>query len=606
MYWLAILLAAQVAASPLVVAPQHQNEKRLCILWIFGDCKTTTTSTPVPTSSSISSSYSQPSSSQPASPSATPGSSSQVPSSASPSPTATSEVVPTSLDPSSTVTPIITATPTPTGTPTSSLEPLSIPSGPFFSLPLPQAFSPGSLPPWGGFFSYSQAPVPSNTLSSNPTIFTAAAADAASIAQAPTVRNYEFNLGYSAGSPDGFLRSVMTINNRFPGPLIEANAGDTVVINVRNSLAIPASIHWHGIRQNGTNFMDGVPGISQCPIPPGGSFTYRFTLNGGEMGTYWYHSHYGNTMADGLVGGFIVHSPDDPLKLGQDYDEDRIVYVSDWMDDQSEVISAGISNLFKGYRGLPIVTAPDAVLVNGVGQVDCRKVQRGVPCNQNNGFAEITAPAGKRIRFRIINTGSHAMIRFSIDKHTLQVIEADDTPINAVSLREVPINTGQRYSVIATLDQGAEGSSFWIRANAATFCINPLATVVGKAILRYGSGSGNPTTSEWPDNANPAWGDCIDLDQKVALVPRIVESVGSASSTSVMNSLFGVFVDKVKKTPYIGFGMNGVAYTNYINRPLLSQLEAGLKLNGAELASITITDTGYADIIVSDVFVSLR
>jgi FtsP/CotA-like multicopper oxidase with cupredoxin domain len=133
----------------------------------------------------------------------------------------------------------------------------------------------------------------------------------------------------------------MTINNQYPGPLIEANQGDKLEITVNNNLGIPQSIHWHGMRQNihwhgmrqnGTNDQDGVPGVSQCAIPPGGSFTYRFSLDS-EMGTYWYHSHYGNTMADGIVGGIIVHARNDPLRLGIDYDDERMVYLSDWMDD---------------------------------------------------------------------------------------------------------------------------------------------------------------------------------------------------------------------------------------------------------------------------------
>ena len=59
-----------------------------------------------------------------------------------------------------------------------------------------------------------------------------------------------------------------------------------------------------GFHQNGTNWADGVPGISQCPIPAKSSFTYRFTVTG-QYGTYWYHSHMGNTQADGI----IVSSP---------------------------------------------------------------------------------------------------------------------------------------------------------------------------------------------------------------------------------------------------------------------------------------------------------
>jgi FtsP/CotA-like multicopper oxidase with cupredoxin domain len=82
-----------------------------------------------------------------------------------------------------------------------------------------------------------------------------------------------------------------------PGPLIEANEGDTIVVrawsrfpldclvhrstqvHVHNALSESTSMHWHGIHQNGTAFMDGVAGVSQCPIGPGESFTYEFKLD---------------------------------------------------------------------------------------------------------------------------------------------------------------------------------------------------------------------------------------------------------------------------------------------------------------------------------------
>lgn len=36
------------------------------------------------------------------------------------------------------------------------------------------------------------------------------------------------------------------------------------------------SIHWHGIRQWNTMQMDGVNGVTQCPIAPGDSFNYTW------------------------------------------------------------------------------------------------------------------------------------------------------------------------------------------------------------------------------------------------------------------------------------------------------------------------------------------
>lgn len=51
------------------------------------------------------------------------------------------------------------------------------------------------------------------------------------------------------------------------------------VIHVRNKLlSDSAAIHWHGIHQRGTPWMDGVGYITQCPIGPGQTFTYKFKV----------------------------------------------------------------------------------------------------------------------------------------------------------------------------------------------------------------------------------------------------------------------------------------------------------------------------------------
>jgi FtsP/CotA-like multicopper oxidase with cupredoxin domain len=71
----------------------------------------------------------------------------------------------------------------------------------------------------------------------------------------------------TTASPDGFERNVLLVNGSLPGPTIEANWGDTIVVHVSNSLANNGTgIHFHGIRQNYTNQMDGVPSITQCPV----------------------------------------------------------------------------------------------------------------------------------------------------------------------------------------------------------------------------------------------------------------------------------------------------------------------------------------------------
>jgi FtsP/CotA-like multicopper oxidase with cupredoxin domain len=47
------------------------------------------------------------------------------------------------------------------------------------------------------------------------------------------------------------------------------------------------SIHWHGLLQKKTPWMDGVPSIHQCRIAPGKTFTYRFRAD--QVGTSWWY-----------------------------------------------------------------------------------------------------------------------------------------------------------------------------------------------------------------------------------------------------------------------------------------------------------------------------
>ncbi|KAK3102436.1 hypothetical protein FSP39_011382 [Pinctada imbricata] len=100
-------------------------------------------------------------------------------------------------------------------------------------------------------------------------------------------------------------RLVIVANRTMPGPTIIATKGQRLKVKVINKLrAETVAIHWHGITQKGTPYMDGVPFITQCPILPGNFFTYGFDLL--ESGTYFYHSHIAVQQADGLFGALII------------------------------------------------------------------------------------------------------------------------------------------------------------------------------------------------------------------------------------------------------------------------------------------------------------
>lgn len=120
-------------------------------------------------------------------------------------------------------------------------------------------------------------------------------------------RVYYLNVTDGSINANGLdFKEAKLFNGTFPGPLIEACWGDTVEIHVRNSLANNGtSIHWHGIRQWETMHMDGVNGLTQCPIAPQSEFVYRW--NATQYGTSWYHSHYSVQYADGLQAPIVSH-----------------------------------------------------------------------------------------------------------------------------------------------------------------------------------------------------------------------------------------------------------------------------------------------------------
>ena len=101
----------------------------------------------------------------------------------------------------------------------------------------------------------------------------------------------------------GKVMNLWGYNGTAPGPTIQVNQGDHVRIIVDNHLPEPTAMHWHGFEIPFE--MDGAPGLSQEPIPPGGRFTYEFTLH--QEGTYFYHSHMAMQEMMGMIGAFIMH-----------------------------------------------------------------------------------------------------------------------------------------------------------------------------------------------------------------------------------------------------------------------------------------------------------
>jgi FtsP/CotA-like multicopper oxidase with cupredoxin domain len=120
-------------------------------------------------------------------------------------------------------------------------------------------------------------------------------------------------------------------NGQYPGPLIQADQGTTIVVRVTNNIQMPTTIHWHGVRIE--NRFDGVPGVTQAAIQQGESYTHQVRVP--DAGMFWYHPHTREDVQQdlGLFGNLLVTSPN-PDYYGPANSEEVLVLDDILMDDE--------------------------------------------------------------------------------------------------------------------------------------------------------------------------------------------------------------------------------------------------------------------------------
>ncbi|MFB4290777.1 multicopper oxidase family protein [Nonomuraea sp. ATR24] len=241
---------------------------------------------------------------------------------------------------------------------------------------------------------------------------------------------------------DGRTLPTWMYDDRLPGPLIRATAGRTVRVRLVNELPAPTTVHWHGIRI--TPKMDGAPGLSQRPTPPGGTFDYVFTVP--DPGTYFYHSHVGMQSDRGLYGALVVADPREPLG----YDQEFTVVLDDWQD---------------GVRGTPedaerrmSATSHDkglsSPLLGGVAG-HMRYPYYLVNGHTANEPRTFHSRPGARVRFRVINAAADTAFRVALGGHRMTVTHTDGFPCKHVTVDAFVLGMGERYDFVTTLGEGA-------------------------------------------------------------------------------------------------------------------------------------------------------
>ena len=405
---------------------------------------------------------------------------------------------------------------------------------------------------------------------------------------APTTREYQWTIRDTEHNPDGVYRPMILINDQFPGPLIRCNEGDRIVVHVRNEATNATSIHWHGIYQNGSNWMDGTVGVNQCPISPGVSLTYNFTING-QTGTYWYHAHHSVEGSDGLIGPLIVHGRNERKLQQLEYATDRIVIVQDHYYDLGSTL---LMKYLEPDRE-NIEPVPDGALINGRAVRNCDTVAPWRTCDNSSLKIEVFAlEAGKNHRLRFINAGAFAEFQVQIDEHDFAVTEVDGTDVSAfnnVRFHRMNILPAQRYSIILSSNISSTSDSFWMRARLVTHCFreeNPYLQEEVLAIVQYVS-QNPPPSSVQPIPTSRDWPEVIELecrDLNTSLLHPVIPSPppSSADATVYLRSNFEIGAWRLSR----GF-LNQSSWRPNARSPTLHRILDGLQIGNAsfDLAS---------------------
>ncbi|KAL4818619.1 multicopper oxidase-domain-containing protein [Aspergillus spinulosporus] len=350
--------------------------------------------------------------------------------------------------------------------------------------------------------------------------------------------SFQVNLTWDDYLPAGIPRKMILANGQFPAPALRLKQGDDVEFLVNNEMPFPTTVHFHGIEQQGTPWSDGVPGLSQRPIPPGESFLYKWRAT--NHGSYFYHARNRGQREDGLYGAIHILAHDSierPFALISE-NEHEIQSMRKAESKSTPIILSDVRTLTSAEiwdaekaMGRDALCA-NALLVNGKGSVTClgqqalneytTVTQRGVlgdqsltdigclppdnllaqgpwphnlsaispsvfsGCIPRDGLTErfyLDATYGYA-SFDLISAAFISTITFSIDQHPMYVYAVDGSYIKPIKADGITITNGARYSVLVKLDKPR--GNYTIRV--ANTGLNQI--LHGKAPMTYHNGIG--------------------------------------------------------------------------------------------------------------------
>ncbi|KAK9758083.1 hypothetical protein RND81_01G205600 [Saponaria officinalis] len=314
---------------------------------------------------------------------------------------------------------------------------------------------------------------------------------------------------------------IVTVNGMYPGPVIYAREDDKVAVKVTNESPYNVTIHWHGVRQKLSCWYDGPSYITQCPIKPGQTFTYKFTLVK-QKGTLLWHAH--TSWLRGTVYGAIVVYP----KIGVSYPfnppyEEHVITLGEyWLKDlvqiEHDVLSGG---------GSP--PPANAFTING-------QPGPNYNCSTNDTYTLDVIP-GKTYLLRIINAALNMQHFFAVANHNLTIVEADGEYTKPLTVNQIMLGPGETMNVLIKSDQviGTYSMSMGPYMSAKNVTFQNISAI---AYLRY-----TGTTS--------------DTLPSLALLPSFNDTLASNAIIEGLRSLYPVNIPSETDTNlFITIGFN--------------------------------------------------
>lgn len=245
-------------------------------------------------------------------------------------------------------------------------------------------------------------------------------------AQTPGLSEVFLNARYGPVNLAGRRAYLLSYNDQVPGPLIEAQAGDTVRVHLTNNLSEPTNLHYHGLHVPPGGNADNI----FLKIPPKETFTYEFNLpKNHPAGTFFYHPHLHGLTAKQIFGGLggwlIVRGELDQIPEIRAAQEAFLVLKDFALGTDGQILSPNHMEVMMQGREGPLVT------VNGT-------------INPALSISE-----GGLLRLHLLNASSSRFYRLALQDHPLYLIATDGGSLaELVELRELLLAPGERAEVL--------------------------------------------------------------------------------------------------------------------------------------------------------------